>query len=127
MYLIKMQVFQRYNISSAYKIAGGADPFASSGSMNGTKKIRSEFTSKIAKNFLDALYAFLDGLVQLASDDWGTSKMSPILAVQASRVNGPEMGIDLSNTVCILSVGRIIFLMAVLFGSKLGCYSFCQI
>ncbi|KAI0938572.1 hypothetical protein AcW1_001724 [Taiwanofungus camphoratus] len=72
-YLSRMRVFQKQMTTCAFKIAGGVD-LSSSSNMSSSrsskrKTIGSEFVAKITKAFLDSLYAFLDGLVHLASDE----------------------------------------------------------
>ncbi|CAL1708863.1 unnamed protein product [Somion occarium] len=71
-YLSQMRTFQRQITTSAFKLAGGVDlaPSAMSSSRS-TKQnpIAPEFIGKITKAFLDTLYAVLDGLVHLASDE----------------------------------------------------------
>ncbi|KAJ7237307.1 exocyst complex component sec5 [Mycena haematopus] len=70
-YLTQMELFQRQVTTAAFKLAGGVD-LATTSSL--TKPVRQNpipaaFVSKITKAFLDALYAFLDGLVHLASEE----------------------------------------------------------
>ncbi|GBE87410.1 exocyst complex component Sec5-domain-containing protein [Sparassis latifolia] len=72
-YLSQMRVFQKHVTTCAFKIAGGVD-LSSSSSMSSSRvgkrrPVAPEFTAKIVKAFLDTLYAFLDGLVHLASDE----------------------------------------------------------
>jgi Exocyst complex component Sec5 len=106
-YLTKMHTFHKHNSTAAYKIAGGVDPTTSSSTKPTKQKaIGPEYASKISKAFLDALYAFLDGLVHLASDDWHASDMS-ICGIEtvgelgsnvaANVVRAP--GLDLNSTV----------------------------
>ncbi|RPD65706.1 hypothetical protein L226DRAFT_557688 [Lentinus tigrinus ALCF2SS1-7] len=70
-YLSQMRIFQKHITTSAFKIAGGVDLSSSSSSSRSKtqNQIASEFVQKITKAFLDSLYAFLDGLVHLASDE----------------------------------------------------------
>ncbi|KAJ6486945.1 exocyst complex component sec5 [Mycena sanguinolenta] len=80
-YLTQMELFQRQVTTAAFKLAGGVD-LASSSSLSKTVRqnpIPAAFVSKITKAFLDALYAFLDGLVHLASDE------SPIVTGKMPR------------------------------------------
>ena len=103
-----MHVFQKHNATAAYKIAGGVDPTApQSAKPTKQKAIGPEFASKISKAFLDALYAFLDGLVHLASDDWHISN-TIMAGVEAVGDTGSAVGVnvvvgapvlDLSSTV----------------------------
>ena len=68
-YLNLIQTFQRYLSTEAFKIAGGLDLVPSATKPTRQHRISSNFTMKITKSFLDSLYAFLDGLVLLASDE----------------------------------------------------------
>ena len=74
LYLTQIQSFQSHMTTVAYKIAGGntnSTGFSGPSSLRAGRqdKIPSEFSAKITKSFLDSLYAFLDGMVHLASDD----------------------------------------------------------
>ncbi|KAI0776491.1 exocyst complex component Sec5-domain-containing protein [Irpex lacteus] len=71
-YLSQIRIFQRQMTTGAFKIAGGVDLSGYSAPTSRLAKqnsISSMFVSKITKAFLDTLYAFLDGLVHLASDE----------------------------------------------------------
>ncbi|TFK41615.1 exocyst complex component Sec5-domain-containing protein [Crucibulum laeve] len=69
-YLSQIELFQRHLTTTAFKLAGGVDLSASSvGKPPRQNAIPQAFMAKITKAFLDALYAFLDGLVLLASDE----------------------------------------------------------
>ncbi|KAI5120615.1 hypothetical protein M0805_008091 [Coniferiporia weirii] len=68
-YLNLMQTFQRHLSTEAFKIAGGIDLNSSATKPSRQHRIAANFTAKIAKSFLDSLYAFLDGLVLLASEE----------------------------------------------------------
>ncbi|KAJ7637152.1 exocyst complex component sec5 [Roridomyces roridus] len=69
-YLTQMELFQRQVTTAAFKIAGGVDLATTSLSRPAKQNpIPVAFVSKITKAFLDALYAFLDGLVHLASEE----------------------------------------------------------
>lgn len=74
-YLSQMRMFQKHVTTSAFKIAGGVDLSTAASSSRQTKQntVAPEFVTKIMKAFLDSLYAFLDGLVHLASDESPTS------------------------------------------------------
>ncbi|KAH8997998.1 exocyst complex component Sec5-domain-containing protein [Lactarius akahatsu] len=67
-YLSDVYCFQRQVTTWAFKFASGAEAPSSSSSRSGRRPIPNEFVNKISKAFLDATYAFLDGLVQLATD-----------------------------------------------------------
>ncbi|KAH9077909.1 exocyst complex component Sec5-domain-containing protein [Lactarius deliciosus] len=64
-YLSDVYCFQRQVTTWAFKFASGAE---APSSRSGRRPIPNEFVNKISKAFLDATYAFLDGLVQLATD-----------------------------------------------------------
>ncbi|KAI0711370.1 exocyst complex component Sec5-domain-containing protein [Earliella scabrosa] len=86
-YLSQMRAFQKQITTSAFKIAGGVDLSSSSSSSSRAKTqnpIATEFVTKITKAFLDSLYAFLDGLVHLASDESPTTSGSKAAAPMAS-------------------------------------------
>ncbi|KAJ3551008.1 hypothetical protein NM688_g4954 [Phlebia brevispora] len=72
LYLPQIQMFERHLTAGAFKLAGGTD--LSTGMMNVSRIIKQTpvpqiFITKITKAFVDSLYAFLDGLVHLASDE----------------------------------------------------------
>ncbi|CAA7268400.1 unnamed protein product [Cyclocybe aegerita] len=79
-YLSKFEMFQRHLTTSAYKIAAGADLPSSLSSSKSSRQpaVAQVFITKISRAFLDALYALLDGLVLLASQE------SPILCKRPS-------------------------------------------
>ncbi|KAF7430424.1 hypothetical protein PC9H_006131 [Pleurotus ostreatus] len=87
-YLSHLEVFQRHITTAAFKIAGGVDltPSPSLTKPQKQSQIPQAFVSKITKAFLDVLYAFLDGLVLLASDESPivTGKMLPSEAAALS-------------------------------------------
>ena len=70
-YLSRMELFQKQITTAAFKVAGGIDLSSNMTSTKPTKQnvIAPLFISKITKAFLDVLYAFLDGLVHLASEE----------------------------------------------------------
>ncbi|KAG6827599.1 hypothetical protein H0H92_011172 [Tricholoma furcatifolium] len=79
-YLDLIELFQRQLTTAGFKLAGGVDLAASSLSKP-TKQhpVPQAFVSKLTKAFVEALYAFLDSLVVLASDESPivTGKMLP--------------------------------------------------
>ncbi|PSR78598.1 hypothetical protein PHLCEN_2v7345 [Hermanssonia centrifuga] len=101
LYLSQIQLFQRQLTTGAFKIAGGLDlPSSAFSSSRLTKQnpVPQIFLSKITKSFLDTLYAFLDGLVHLASDE---SPATVVVQAQsdvaaASGTNPLEL-LDLGN------------------------------
>ncbi|GJJ10531.1 hypothetical protein Clacol_004757 [Clathrus columnatus] len=109
MYILKMQTFQKHNISSAYKIAGGSDPSTTAKPLS-KKVVRPEFASKISKAFLDALYAFLDGLVHLASDDWKPPAFASTVIADAhpdTFLDNPDMDIRSTHTRLLLVLSNL--------------------
>lgn len=75
-YLSQMRAFQKQITTCAFKVAGGVDLSSSASSSSRPTKqnpIPTEFVAKITKAFLDSLYAFLDGMVHLASDESPTA------------------------------------------------------
>ena len=101
-YLRQIEVFQRHMTTAAFKIAGGVEVSSSSATRPLKQHpIPSGFVTKITKAFLDALYAILDGLVLLASDE------SPIIHGKRPDVSTAlQMGLnplellDLTDSVC---------------------------
>jgi len=69
-YLSDVYYFQRQVTTWAFKFASGAEAQSSSSSSSrtGRRSIPTGFVNKISKAFLDATYAFLDGLVLLATE-----------------------------------------------------------
>lgn len=64
-----MELFQRHLTTAAFKICGGVDINASLTKPTKQHPIPQAFTSKVVRAFVDALFAFLDGLVLLASNE----------------------------------------------------------
>ena len=71
LYLTEIQAFQRHLTTATFKLAGGVDLPSASNPHKPLKQhiISQEFLSKITKAFLETVYAFLDGLVHLASEE----------------------------------------------------------
>lgn len=67
-----LDVFQRHLTTSVLKVAGGIELLSTSSSFRTIQHnhITPAFTVKITKAFLDAVYAFLDGLLHLTSSEW---------------------------------------------------------
>ncbi|KAF8801103.1 exocyst complex component sec5 [Phlegmacium glaucopus] len=89
-YLGQIEIFQRHMTTAAVRIAGGVEAASSSVARPPKQNlIHSAFVSKITKAFLDALYAILDGLVLLASDE------SPIVHGKTADIsNTAQMGLN---------------------------------
>ena len=66
-YLSHIQFFQRQVTTWAFKFASSAEA-SSSSSRLGRRPIPNEYLTKITRAFLDAIYAFLDGLIYLAEE-----------------------------------------------------------
>lgn len=62
------------------------------------KPIAGEFSNKITKTFLDAIYAFLDGLVHLSSDESPVAKGLQKQAAMADLTGAPLL-FDLKKNV----------------------------
>lgn len=104
-YLSHIWLFQRQVTTSAFKLAGGVDLTSSTSSSRAVKQnpVAQNFISKITKAFLDSLYAFLDGLVHLASDDSpnvNVASRTPVLGdtATANGTNALEL-LDLQDMV----------------------------
>lgn len=94
-----MQTFQRHLTTEAFKIAGGIDLSPSTTKPLRQHRIPANFITRITKSFLDSLYAFLDGLVLLASEE--TEYKKPLAGAEA-LAGGPGSRadtIDLTNPV----------------------------
>lgn len=95
-----MEHFQRHLTTAAFKLAGGVD-LSSSVSLSKPVKqnpVPQVFVTKITKAFLDALYAFLDGLVLLASDESPIVTGKILAKEESSGANHLDL-LDLSNGV----------------------------
>ena len=102
LFLSQMELFQRHLTTIAYKIAGGVD--LSSTSLTNVSKqtpIPAAFITKIIKAFLDALYAFLDGMINLASDQAPPTTMKRAKAGASTSISSanPVDLLDLSDGV----------------------------
>lgn len=97
-YLTLIESFQRHITTAAYKIASGADPSLSASASRPARQqqtpVPQGFTIKITRSFMDSLYAFLDGLVLLASDESpiATGKMLPAPKQPMANVGETGMG-----------------------------------
>ncbi|KAK0446022.1 exocyst complex component sec5 [Desarmillaria tabescens] len=99
LYLTQMEVFQRHVTTAAYKLAGGVD-LSSVSLTKPTKQnpITAAFVTKITRTFIDVLYSFLNGMVQLVSDDTpGASGKRQSPNPELDLVNPIEL-LDLSNS-----------------------------
>ncbi|TDL24651.1 hypothetical protein BD410DRAFT_838154 [Rickenella mellea] len=101
LFLEQMHTFQKHLTTAAFKIAGGIDLTASSTSSL-TRPVKQNrvavsFVQKITKSFLDSLYAFLDGLVHLASEDGEKGKAPIHLPDDMTGKSGRVEGWDIKN------------------------------
>ncbi|KAF9564481.1 hypothetical protein CPC08DRAFT_788512 [Agrocybe pediades] len=67
-YLSQIEVFQRHLTTAAFKLAGGLETSSISRAVK-QNPISQLFVAKVSKACLDAIYAILDGLALLASDE----------------------------------------------------------
>jgi exocyst complex component 2 len=112
-YLTEIQLFQKQQTTSAFKLAGGVDLTARSARHGKQYTIASEFNTKIAKAFLDSLYAILDGLFQLSTSPDLDAILNARVIIGAGDVasattvgsNLLEM-LDMSDTVSCTSACR---------------------
>lgn len=103
LYLIEIQTFQRHLTTATFKLAGGVDLPSASNPHRPLKQhvISQKFLSNITKGFLETIYAYLDGLVHLASEE------SPVTDAQQAAVidmgmtpgSNPLELLDLTETV----------------------------
>ncbi|OCH93951.1 hypothetical protein OBBRIDRAFT_789821 [Obba rivulosa] len=100
-YLSRIRLFQKHITSCAFKIAGGSDLSYSNPASRIVKQntIAPEFVSKVTKAFLDTLYAFLDGLVHLASDESPSASGAQPLLTDMAALTGtnPLELVDIQN------------------------------
>ena len=103
LYLGEMQAFQRHLTTAAFKLAGGVDLPSASNPHKPLKQhvISQEFLSNITKAFLETVYAFLDGLVHLASEESPVSHAQQAAVIDMGMAPGsnPLELLDLTETV----------------------------
>lgn len=108
LYLTEIQTFQRHLTTAAFKLAGGVDLPSASNPHRPLKQhpISQEFLSNITKAFLETVYAFLDGLVHLASEESSVSHghQAAVVDVAAAPGSNPLELLDLTETVCFLGI-----------------------
>lgn len=92
--------------TGAFKVAGGVDLTTSAASFSRLTKqnaVSSSFLSKITKAFLDTLYAFLDGLVHLASDESpNIDSRQPVNDVSEMTATNPLELLDIRDPVSLI-------------------------
>lgn len=104
-YLSQIRAFQKHITTAAFKVAGGVDLSSSSSSSSRARAqnpIANEFVTKITKAFLDSLYAFLDGLVHLASDESPTTANGARLSMPAVPGTNPLELVKIEEAVSIV-------------------------
>ncbi|KIL63509.1 hypothetical protein M378DRAFT_164391 [Amanita muscaria Koide BX008] len=107
-FLTQIEFFQRHMTTAAYKIAAGVDQSPGSSKSSRQHSPSQVFIQKITKAFVDGLYAILDGLVLLASDE-APIAVGKMLDVESTTLNGsnPLEQVDLTNSdirmLCVLS------------------------
>lgn len=103
-YLSQIRTFQRQMTTGAFKIAGGVDlsgAMATFSRLTRRNSISSSFLSKLTKAFLDTLYAFLDGLVHLASDESSNiESREPVNDISEMTATNPLELLDVRDPVC---------------------------
>ncbi|EPQ29151.1 uncharacterized protein PFL1_03438 [Pseudozyma flocculosa PF-1] len=120
LYLRDMAAFHKSNARQAYHIAGGRDTSldiggagSSSGSGGGGAgrsrdlAVPSEFTGRIKAAFLDAIYAFLDGLIQLAFSEY--DPLDPATSTSQKVIGDSKLMVDVRDldTRILLSVTNL--------------------
>jgi exocyst complex component 2 len=103
LYLLQFELYQRHITTAAFKLAGGVDLSASNSASRSLKQnpVSAAFVSKITKAFVDAVYAFLDGLVLLASEPSlvnSPGKNPTPVGAHATPVSNRLELLDLENT-----------------------------
>jgi len=99
--LSDFQFFQRQVSTWVFKFASGAE-VSSSSSRLARRPISNEFVTRIMKAFLDATYAFLDGLVYLAVEGSPATEAEKIPSVDASST-GKIQALGLLDTSDVVS------------------------
>ena len=103
LYLGEIQTFQRHLTTATFKLAGGVDIPSASNPHKPLKQhaISQEFLSNITKAFLETVYAFLDGLVHLASEESPPSHghRAAVIDMGIAPGSNPLELLDLTETV----------------------------
>ncbi|KAI3479512.1 hypothetical protein L1887_58423 [Cichorium endivia] len=115
LHLRAIAAFHKSNARQAFHLAGGRSASTPVSALEARGKNRaaeqpvaSEFTTRIKGAFLDALYAFLDGMVQLAFSEY--SPLEPRTALSVQAVPGqPGSSVDVRDldTRVLLSVTNL--------------------
>ncbi|KIP09756.1 hypothetical protein PHLGIDRAFT_126060 [Phlebiopsis gigantea 11061_1 CR5-6] len=99
-YLSQIRLFQRQVTAGAFKLAGGID--LTSGLTSTSRLVKQNpvpaiLVNRITKAFLDTLYAFLDGLVHLASDESPKMLDNGVSETNVTNEPNPLELIDVEN------------------------------
>jgi len=102
LYLRDMASFHKSNARAAWHIAGGKSEAMAGDSSEGMGSMKetpppSDFTSRIKSVFLDALYAFLDGLVHLAFSEY--DPLEPNLTTSQKVIADSRVTVDVMELV----------------------------
>ncbi|KIK99659.1 hypothetical protein PAXRUDRAFT_8739 [Paxillus rubicundulus Ve08.2h10] len=114
-----LEVFQRHLATSSFKIAGGIELSSSASSFRTIQQnhIQPAFALKITKTFLDAVYAFLDGLVHLTTPEW-----TDTMETSSTSQSAPSRPFDLNdaNTRLLLVLSNFAYLSGSLIPSMMS-------
>ena len=120
MHLREMAAFQKANARQAFHLAGGRTGGVSASGLEARKNrgagdspVAPEFTARIKGAFLDAIYAFLDGLVHLALSEYSPLEPNMGLAVQALPGQPETVDVGDLDTRVLLSVTNLAHLSRV--------------
>ncbi|KAI5996502.1 exocyst complex component Sec5-domain-containing protein [Pisolithus orientalis] len=114
-YMSLFEVFQRHMTLSALKIAGGVDLATTTSSLRTIQQnqLPSTFANKITRAFLDAVYAFLDGLVHLTSSELRVPVEGPVTTTSRSLPSKSSDCRD-ANTRVLLVLSNFAYLSSTL-------------
>lgn len=109
LFLKDLSSFHKSNARAAYHIASGRsrDPYDATGSRSRDTGVSSEFTSRVKGAFLDALYAYLDGIVHLAFSEY--DPLDPTISTSHKVVGNSRLTVDVQelDTRILLSVTNL--------------------
>lgn len=109
LFLKDLSAFHKSNARAAYHIASGRsqNPYDSSVNRSRDTGVSSEFTSRIKGAFLDALYAYLDGIVHLAFSEY--DPLDPTMSTSHKVVGNSRLTVDVQelDTRILLSVTNL--------------------
>lgn len=110
LFLKDLSSFHKSNARAAYHIASGRDLDPFEGGRSRDTGVSSECTSRIKSAFLDALYAFLDGIVHLAFSEY--DPLDPTISTSHKVVGNSRLTVDVQelDTRILLSVTNLAYL-----------------